>query len=214
MWLTALIARECNCQCFIFWNVGTSFLLAGGSVGELININKMTKGVVDKMAVQIRNTPVNLKHKFVLVPLAYNKETCDRDQIEMEVSRKAGNTPCVGQFLHKFINYNDLVKIEMSLAYPTSHEQLLDLNTELAMKILKSSRNVYGKEYNTVKYKFCDGNNPKDKTMMNDRERLDYFVSIVKWVKSNYETETRKEMSLKKVPAKKISLKLTPYYKQ
>ena len=71
-WLTALIASECNCQCFIIWNVGTSFLLAGGSVGELININKMTKGVVDKMAVQIRNTPVNLKHKFVLVPLGPN----------------------------------------------------------------------------------------------------------------------------------------------
>ena len=48
--------------------------------------------------------------------------------------------------------------------------------------------------------------------MMNDRTRLDYFVSIIQWVKSNYETETRKEMSLKKVPGRKISLKLTLYY--
>ena len=108
-------------------------------MSKLFNINKVAEGVVNSMAVQIRNTPVDLKHKFVLVPLAYNKETCDRDQIEMDVSRKAGNTPCVGQSLHKFINYNNLVNIEMSLAYPTSHEQLLDLNTELAMKILKST---------------------------------------------------------------------------
>ena len=48
--------------------------------------------------------------------------------------------------------------------------------------------------------------------MMNDRERLDYFVSLVKWVKSNYEDETRKEMSHKGVPPKEISLRLTPYY--
>ena len=27
--MTWLISRECNCQCFIFWNVGTSFLLSG-----------------------------------------------------------------------------------------------------------------------------------------------------------------------------------------
>ena len=198
----------------MFWNVGTSFLLAGRSVGDLLNISKMTKGVVDKMSVKIRNTLVSLKHKFVIVPLAYNRETCDRDYIELQADRKAGNTPCVGQSMHKFLNYNDLVRLEMAKAFPTSHEQLLDLNTELSMEILKPNSIVHGKEYDTVKYEFCDGNNPKDKTMMNDRERLDYFVSIVKWVKSNYETETRKEMSLKGVPAKKISLKLTPYYKQ
>ena len=164
------------------------------------------------MAVQIRNTSVSLKHKFVLVPLAYNRETCDRDYLELQGDRKAGNTPVVGQSFHKFINYNDLVMIKMQKAYPISHEQLLDLNKELAVKTLKSTSTVYGKEYNTVKYKFCDGNNPKDKTMMNDRERLDYFVSLVKWVKSNYEDETRKEMTRKGVPAKEISLRLTPYY--
>ena len=35
-WLAALIDRECKCQCFIFWNVGTSFLLSRGSVEELL----------------------------------------------------------------------------------------------------------------------------------------------------------------------------------
>ena len=47
---------------------------------------------------------------------------------------------------------------------------------------------------------------------MNDRERQDYFVSLIKWVKLNYEDETRKEMILKHVPAKKIALRLTPFY--
>ena len=78
-WLTALIARECNCQCFVFWNVGTSFLLSGGSVGKLFNINKVAEDVANNMGVLIRNTSLNLKHKFVLVPLAYNQETCVRD---------------------------------------------------------------------------------------------------------------------------------------
>ena len=39
-WLSVLLARECNCQGFIFWNVGTSYLLSGGSVSELYKINK------------------------------------------------------------------------------------------------------------------------------------------------------------------------------
>ena len=39
-WLAALLARECNCQGFIFWNVGTSYLLSGGSASELFKITK------------------------------------------------------------------------------------------------------------------------------------------------------------------------------
>ena len=52
-WLSNLIARECNCRCFIFWNVGTSFLLSGGSVTELYKINKQVEAVVVKLGVQI-----------------------------------------------------------------------------------------------------------------------------------------------------------------
>ena len=71
---------------------------------------------------------------------------------------------------------------------------------------------VYGKEYHMVKYHFCEGNNQKNDKMMNDKDRQDYFVSLIKWVKNNYEEETRKEMILKQVPAKKIALRLTQYY--
>ena len=80
------------------------------------------------------------------------------------------------------------------------------------MKTLKSICKVYGKEHNTVKYSFRDGNNPKNDKMMNNKDRQDYFVSLIKWVKNYYEGETRKEVILKHVPAKKIALRLTPYY--
>ena len=172
----------------------------------------MTQGVVDKMVVQIRNTPVSLKHNFVLVPLAYNKETCDRDYLELEMDRKAINIPVVGQTFSKFMDYNDKVTNDVKKSYPKSHKQLMDLNKLLAVKTLRSVCTAYGKEYDTVKYRLRDGNNPHDKTMMNDKERQDYFVSLINWVKLNYEDETRKEMILKGVPAKKISLRLTPYY--
>ena len=36
-WLINLMASECNCQCFIFQNVGTSFLLSGGLVSLILN---------------------------------------------------------------------------------------------------------------------------------------------------------------------------------
>ena len=68
-WLAALISRECNCQCFVFWNVGTSFLLSGGSVEELYDINKSMESVVTGLKVKIRNTDVDLGHKCMLVPL-------------------------------------------------------------------------------------------------------------------------------------------------
>ena len=46
--------------------------------------------------------------------------------------------------------------------------------------------------------------------MMNDKDRQDYFVSLLKWVKLNYEEETLKQITLKGVPAKKISIRLVP----
>ena len=43
--------------------------------------------MVAKLGVQIRSTSVDLKHKFVLVPLVYKKVTCERDFMEMEMAR-------------------------------------------------------------------------------------------------------------------------------
>ena len=170
--LSNLIARECNCRCFIFWNVGMTFLLPGGSVTELCKINKYVEAVVDKMGVQIRNTRVDLKHKFVLVPLVYSKTTRDRDFMEMDIDRAAGNTPVVGQSL------SDVKK-----SYPSSYKELSDPNELLALKTLKSTCTAFGKEYSTVRYSLRDGNNPKDSKMMNDRDGQNYMVSLVQWVK-------------------------------
>ena len=48
-WLAALLARECNCQGFIFWNVGTSYLLSGGSASDLFKITKKVKAYIADM---------------------------------------------------------------------------------------------------------------------------------------------------------------------
>ena len=171
---------ECNCLCFIFWNVGTSFLLLGGSVTELYKINKQVEDVVVNLGVQIRSTSVDLRHKFVLVPLVYNKATCDRDFMEMEMDRAAGNTPVVGQSFSKFIDYNNIVISDVKKSYPSSYKQLGDPNKLLAMKTLKSTCTAFGKEYSTVRYSLRDGNNKKDSKMMNNKDRQNYFVSLKK----------------------------------
>ena len=48
--------------------------------------------------------------------------------------------------------------------------------------------------------------------MMHDKNRQDYFVSSIKWVKDNFEEETHREMILKHIPGKKFALQLTQYY--
>ena len=64
-WLGALIERECMCQYFIFWNIGTSFLLSGGSVEDLPAQNASMECFVTSLDVKIRNTDVDLRHQFV-----------------------------------------------------------------------------------------------------------------------------------------------------
>ena len=118
----------------------------------------------------------------------------------------------VGQSFPKFMEYNDKVSRDVRKSYPESYKQILDLNKLLAVKTLKSVCKVYGEEYITVKSSFRDGNNPKNDKMMNDKDRQDYSVLLIKWVKYNYEEETRKDTILKHVPAKKIARRLTPYY--
>ena len=92
------------CQCFIFWNVGTSFLLSGVSVEELLAKNKSMESFVTSLDVKIRSTDVDLRHKFVHVPLIYNRETMDRDFQEMERERQVrGNLPVASQSFNSFM---------------------------------------------------------------------------------------------------------------
>ena len=130
----------------------------------------------------------------------------------MEKDRAIGNTQVVGQSFSKFMEYNKLVAKDFKKSYPRSWEQLLDLKSLLAVKTLKSVDTVYGREYHTVKYHFLEGNNPRNDRMMHDKNRQEYFVSFIKWVKDNYEEETRRKMILKHVPGKQIALRLTKYY--
>ena len=48
--------------------------------------------------------------------------------------------------------------------------------------------------------------------MMNDKDRQIYFVSLVKWVKTNFEVETQQQMIIKGVPGKKISSRVVNRY--
>ena len=75
------------CQCFIFWNVGTSFLLSGVSVEKLFAENKSMESFVTSLDVKNRNTDVEMRYKFVHVPLVYSRETMDRDFQKMERER-------------------------------------------------------------------------------------------------------------------------------
>ena len=172
-------------------------------MSELYKINKQVKTFVAAMGVQIRSKPVNLKHKFILVPLVYNKATCDRDFVEIEMARANGTNPVLGQSFSKFIDYNNLILSDVKKTYPTSYKELGDPNELLAVKTLKSTCTAFGKEYSTVRYSLRDGNNPNDPRMMNDRDRQNYLVTLVKWVKNQYEGETFEAMIDLGVPDKK-----------
>ena len=123
---------------------------------------------------------MDLKHKFVLVPLVYNKVTCDRDFLEMDLLRANGTNPVMGQSFPKFIDYNNLVLADVKKSYPDSYQELSDPNELLAVKTCKSTSMVYGKVHSTVRYSLGDGNDPNNPTNMNDMTRQKYMVSIVK----------------------------------
>ena len=54
-----------------------------------------------------------------------------------------------------------------------------------------------------------DVNNKKYSKIMNDKDRQNYLVKLVK---NNYEAETQQKMIIKGVPAKKISSRVVPRY--
>ena len=211
-WLVNLMNVEGNCRCFVFWNVGTSFLLSGGLVTDLFNINKHVRSGVENVGVQIRSRTVDMRHKFVLVPLVYNKFTCDRDFKDQDMARDRGFNPVLGQSFSKFMAYNKLVMEDAKSAYSNSFKELGDPNKILTVKTQTSTCTVYDKDHITVKHSLKEGNNPKDSRQMNDRERQSYFVLLVKWVKKNYEEETLADIMAKGDPPKRtLSCRVPPY---
>ena len=96
------------CQCFIFWNVGTSFFLSGGSVEDLLAENASIESNVTNLDVKIRNTDVDLRHQFVYVPLVYSRETMDLDFQEMVREEQVrGNLPVAGLSFNNFLGMTD-----------------------------------------------------------------------------------------------------------
>ena len=151
-WLVNLMNVECNCRCFVFWNVGASFLLSGGSVTDLYNIIKRVGSVVENVEVQIRNKAVDTRHKFVLVPLVYNKFPCDRDFRDQDMARDKGFNPVLGQSFFKFMDYNKLAMDDVKNAYHNTFKELGDPNEIFAVKTQTFTCTVYGREHVTVKH--------------------------------------------------------------
>ena len=59
---------------------------------------------VTSLEVRIRNTDVDLRYKFVHVPLVYNRETMNREFQEMERERQVrGNLPVASQSFNSFM---------------------------------------------------------------------------------------------------------------
>ena len=186
VWLTALIEKGCMARCFVFWNAGTTFLLSGGSVNDLLAKNKVIEDYVAEMDVQIRHVSVNLKHEFILVPLVFTRDTCDLEIQAMDkVLNDTGSLPVLGQAFPKFLDYNAQVMNLVKDKFPTSETQVVDPNLLLAVKPVQSTTMVYGEPFTTVKYQFRTGDNPDNPRLMDESTRQGYFVSLCKWVLDN-----------------------------
>ena len=213
VWLTALIEKGCMARCFVFWNAGTTFLLSGGSVNDLLAKNKVIEDYVAEMDVQIRHVSVNLKHEFILVPLVFTRDTCDLEIQAMDkVLNDTGSLPVIGQAFPKFLDYNAQVMNLVKDKFPTSEPQVVDPNLLLAVKSVQSTTMVYGEPFTTVKYQFRTGDNPDNPRLMDESTRQGYFVNLCKWVLDNFEKETKDEMTRKQVPSVSPNLSMIKQY--
>ena len=71
---------------------------------------------------------------------------------------------------------------------------------------------MFGKSYDSFRYQFRLGNHSRDDKLMNDRARQNYFVNLIRRVKDTFETETREEMTRKRVPKISVNLRLAKHY--
>ena len=137
-WLTTLIEKKCMYRCFIFWNVGTSFLLSGGSVDDLLAKNALIESHVTNMEVKIRHTDVDLRHQFVYMPLVFTRDTMDLDFQEMNKEEQVrGNLPVSGHSFNNFLVYNSRVSDLVRQTFPNSVGYLDDPNLLLAVELVK-----------------------------------------------------------------------------
>ena len=133
--------------------------------------------------VKIRNTDVDLRHKFVYVPLVYSRETMDLDFQEMERERQVRwNLPVAGPSFNNFMIYNTCVNDLVRQTYPNSRGYLADPIELLAVETQKTSTQVFGKSYDSFRYQFRLGNHSRDDKLMNDSARQNYFVYLICWV--------------------------------
>ena len=183
------------------------------SVEELLAENASMESFVTSLDVKIRNTDMDLRHKFVYVPLVYSRETMDLDFQEMERERQVrGSLPTAGHSFNNFKIYNTRVNDLVRQTYPNSRGYLADPNELLAVETLKTSTHVFGKSYDLVRYQFRLGNHSRDDKLMNDRALQNYFVYLIRWVKETFKTETREEMARTGVPNISVNLRLAKHY--
>jgi len=182
-------------------------------VDELLDRNIIVENHVTKLACKIRHTAVDVRHKFIYVPLVYTRETMDLELHVLE--REERSTEILPVFGHSFNNimaYNSRVRSLVNQSFPTSEGSLGDPNLLLAVKCVPSSTKVFGVTYNTSRYSFRNGNNKQNHKLMNDGDKQEYFVNLIRWVKDTYEQETREEMTRKRVPQLSVNLRMIKRY--
>ena len=180
---------------------------------DLLAKNALIENHVTNMRVKIRHTDVDLRHQFVYVPLVYTRDTMDLDFQEMNREERAtGNLPVSGHSFNNLLVYNSRVSDLVMQSFPNSVGCLDDPNLLLAVESVKTSTQVFGETYDSVKYQFRKGNHPGNTRLMTDSTRQGYFVNLVRWVKDTFAKETKDEMARKGVPHVSANNKLVKRY--
>ena len=143
---------------------------------DLLAKNTLIKSHVSNMEVKIRHTKVDLRHKFVYMPLVFTRDTLDLDFQEMNREEQdTGNLPVAGHSFGDFLDYNSRVSDLVRDAFPNSGPYLDDPNLLLAVELVKTSTQVFGETHDTVRYQFRKGNHPGNTRLMTDNIRQGYF---------------------------------------
>jgi hypothetical protein len=123
-----------------------------------------------------------------------------------------GNLPVAGLCFNNFFLYNSRVSDLVMQSFPNSVGYLDDPNLLLAVELVKTSTQVFGETYDSVRYQFRKGNHPGNDRLMTDSTRQGYFVNLVRWVKDTFEKDTKDEMTRKGVPQISVNLSLIKRY--